>query len=282
VLACICSDGSVLSPSLIFKGADGAVQLSWTDATDAGNHSFFVTPSPSGWGNNYIGLAWLKEVFERETRRCASTGYRLLLLDGHGSHVTMDFINYCNDNKILLAVFPPHATHRLQHLDVGMFKPLSSAYSTELARYLQASQGLLDISKGGFFPLFWRAWNSTFKPLATKRSFEATGIHPPNPEVILRRFRKEASDSDESSTSVLSEEGWLKLKSIVRRTVKDQSDKDVKKLQRSLHHIAAQNSILRKEVRDLGDSLAIKKRRDNKSYILQLESNQGYHGGAVF
>jgi hypothetical protein len=32
VLACICSDGSVLSPSLIFKGANGAVQSSWTDA----------------------------------------------------------------------------------------------------------------------------------------------------------------------------------------------------------------------------------------------------------
>jgi hypothetical protein len=63
--------------------------------------------------------------------------------------------------------------------------------------------------------------------------------------------------------------------------VKDQSDKDVKKLQRSLHHIAAQNSILREEVRGLRQSLAIKKRRDNKSYTLQLDENQEYHGGAI-
>jgi hypothetical protein len=180
----------------------------------------------------------------------------------------MDFINYCNDNKILLAVFPPHATHTLQPLDVGIFKPLSNAYSTELARYLQDSQGLLNISKGDFFPLFWRAWSNTFKPLLIRKSFKSTGIHPPNPEVILKKFAKEASDSDESSTSVLSGDDWLKLKSIVRRTVKDQSDKDVKKLQRSLHYIAAQNSILREEVRGLRDSLAIKKRRDNKSYTL--------------
>ena len=281
VVACICSDGSALSPSLIFQGANEAVQSSWVDAIKAGTHSVFVTSSPSGWSNNDIGLAWLKEVFERETRRYASTGYRLLLLDGHGSHVTMDFINYCNDNKILLAVFPPHATHTLQPLDVGMFKPLSNAYSTELARYLQDSQGLLNLSKGDFFPLFWRAWSNTFKPPLIRKSFKSTGIHPPNPEVILKKFAKEASDSDESSTSVLSGDNWLKFKSIVRRTVKDQSDKDVKKLQRSLHHIAAQNTLLRGEIRGLRNSLAFKKRRDNKSYTLQLESNQGYHGGAV-
>jgi hypothetical protein len=109
------------------------------EAIDSDKHSVFVTLSPSGWKNNDMGLAWLKEVFERETRRKARSGYRLLLLDGHGSHLTMDFINYCNDNKILLAVFPPHSTHTLQPLDVGLFKPLSTAYSIELSSYLHDS-----------------------------------------------------------------------------------------------------------------------------------------------
>jgi hypothetical protein len=113
VVACICSDGNVLSPSLIFKAANGAIQTSWVNAVQAGNHLVFTTSSPSGWSNNDIGLHWLKEVFERETRRYASTRYRLLLLDGHGSHVTMKFIEYCYNHKILLAVYPPHATHTL-------------------------------------------------------------------------------------------------------------------------------------------------------------------------
>jgi hypothetical protein len=96
-------------------------------------------------------------VFEREIRWKARSGYRLLLLDGHGSHVTMDFIDYCNDNKILLAIFPPHATHTVQPLDVGMFKPLSTAYSTELSSYLHISQGLSPVKKGDFFRFFWSA-----------------------------------------------------------------------------------------------------------------------------
>jgi hypothetical protein len=239
VLACVCADGTALSPSLIFQSAAGALQSSWVDAIDSEKHSVFISSSPSGWTNNDIGLAWLKEVFERETRRQARSGYRLLLLDGHGSHETMDFINYCNDNKILLALFPSHATHTLQPLDVGMFKPLSEAYSTELSNYLQRSQGILPMTKGDFFPLFWRAWGAAFKPQTIRRSFEATGIHPPNADVILKKYRKEASSSDESSDSCLSGDDWLKLESIIRRTVKDQSSKDVKKLRRSLHHISA-------------------------------------------
>ena len=279
VIACICSDGKALSPTLIFQGANGAVQSSWVEAVQAGEHSVFTTSSPSGWSNNDIGLAWLKQVFERETRRHASTGYRLLLLDGHGSHVTMDFIEYCNDNKILLFVFPPHATHTLQPLDVVMFKPLATAYSTQLMGYLQDSQGLLNLTKGDFFPLFWRAWGSVFKPPLIKRSFEATGIYPANPDVVLKKFAKEASDSD-SSQSVLSGEDWLKLKSIVRREVKDQGSKDVKKLQRSLCHIAAQNSILHEEIRGLRQSLATKERRPKQSFTLQLDEDEVYHGGA--
>jgi transposase-like protein len=60
VMVCICSDRNALSPSLIFQGANGAVQSSWVDAIQAGEHSVFITLSPSGWSNNNIGLAWLK------------------------------------------------------------------------------------------------------------------------------------------------------------------------------------------------------------------------------
>jgi hypothetical protein len=109
---------------------------------------------PTGWTTNDIELAWLKEVFNRETRQQARTRYQLLLLDSHRSHITIDFINFCNNNKILLAIFPPHATHTLQPLDVSLFKPLSDAYSIKLANYLQDSQGLLPIQKRDFFPLF--------------------------------------------------------------------------------------------------------------------------------
>jgi hypothetical protein len=54
------------------------------------------------------------------------------------------------------------------------------------------------LTKGDFFLLFWRAWGSVFKPPLIKRSFEATGIYLANPDVVLKKFAKEASDSESS------------------------------------------------------------------------------------
>jgi hypothetical protein len=151
-------------------------------------HSVYVTPSPSGWTNNDIGLAWLEQVFDRHTKEEARQSYRLLILDGHGSHVTMDFIEYCDQHKILLAIFPPHSTHTLQPLDVCIFKPLSQAYSNELSAFLERSQGLSPTTKGDSFPLFWKAWVSSFKENTITNFFKATGISPHEPDVILKRL----------------------------------------------------------------------------------------------
>jgi hypothetical protein len=95
-----------------------------------------VSSLPTGWTNNELGLAWLKQVFDRFSKAKARRKYRLLILNGHGSYVTIDFINYCDYNKILLAVLPPYSTYTLQPLNVVMFKPLSTAYSKELTTHL--------------------------------------------------------------------------------------------------------------------------------------------------
>jgi hypothetical protein len=128
-----------LPPSLIYQSAASAIRSRWVEDIEASEHSVHVTSSPSGWTNNDIGLAWLEQVFDRYTKEKARQSYRLLILDGYGSHVTMDFIEYCDQQKILLAIFPPHSTHTLQPLDICMFKPLSQAYSNELSAFLQRS-----------------------------------------------------------------------------------------------------------------------------------------------
>ncbi|KAF2822599.1 hypothetical protein CC86DRAFT_266269, partial [Ophiobolus disseminans] len=86
------------------------------------------------------------------------------------------------------------STHTLQPLDVVMFKPLSSAYSTALTNHLQQSQGLVPIKKGDFFPLFWAAWQSSFTPGLTLKAFESTGIWPMDGETIPKRFTDNTSE----------------------------------------------------------------------------------------
>jgi hypothetical protein len=181
LLACICADGSYLEPALIYRSKSGSIQDFWLQALDPETHQVRIFPSPSGWTNNEIGLAWLKQVFDRNTKAKARSSYRLLIVDGHGSHLTMDFIEYCDQNKILLAVYPPHSTYTLQPLDVVTFKPLATAYSNEVAAFMERSQDLTSMSKRGFFPLFYRAWQATFKETTILKAFEATGLSPFNP-----------------------------------------------------------------------------------------------------
>jgi hypothetical protein len=161
LLVCICADGSALDPVIIYQSASGLLQYSWLQAFNPDNHRTFFSASSSGWTNNNIGLAWLKHMFDCSKKAKAQSSYQLLFLNGHGSHLTMNFIEYCNQNWILLMVYPPHSNHTLQPLDVAMFKPLSSAYSGQVVAFMERCQGLPSMSKREFYPMFVTAWEAS-------------------------------------------------------------------------------------------------------------------------
>ncbi|PCH44075.1 hypothetical protein WOLCODRAFT_76472, partial [Wolfiporia cocos MD-104 SS10] len=48
----------------------------------------------------------------------------LLMYDGHGSHTTKYMVELAMANNIHLFCLPPHMTHKLQPLNVGIFGPL--------------------------------------------------------------------------------------------------------------------------------------------------------------
>jgi hypothetical protein len=76
---------------------------------DKVEHSAFTAVSPSGWTNNDAALSWLEQIFDSFTKRKYWRTYRILILHGHGSHLTMRFISFCNHDKIMIAVYPPHS-----------------------------------------------------------------------------------------------------------------------------------------------------------------------------
>jgi hypothetical protein len=244
----------------------------------------FIASSLSGWTNDNIGLAWLERVFDRCTKQKARHGrdWRLLILDGHGSHITKDFNDYCDSRRILLAVFPPHSTHTLQPLDVVCFKPLSTSYSNELSTHLQQSQGLIAVAKEDFFPLFWRAWVSSFKTETILSSFQATGIWPMDAEVILKRFWSREQGEGEGGPSALAESDWRQMERLLRSAVTDTATKASQLLSQTLHHLQVQNELLHYENDGLREALTIKRRCKKRSKQLNLQQRKEYHAGAVF
>ena len=52
----------------------------------------------------------------------------LLIYDGHQSHKTIELREAALEYGIELYCLPPHTSHRLQPLDVGVFGPLQRAW----------------------------------------------------------------------------------------------------------------------------------------------------------
>jgi hypothetical protein len=69
-----------------------------------------------------------------------------------------------------------------------MFLPLLAKYSQKLEAHLHLTQGLVPLTKGDFFPLFWDAYNASFIPENILKSFDVTGISPPDASKVLNRF----------------------------------------------------------------------------------------------
>src|SRR5947207_3370314 len=77
---------------------------------------------------------YVEKCFDVATRDKANGQYRLLLCDGHDSHISAQFVRYCLDHKIVLFLLPPYSLHILQPLDVGVFGPLKTAMATQLSK----------------------------------------------------------------------------------------------------------------------------------------------------
>ena len=127
-LACVSAIGRRIPATLLYKGVSYDLRDTWVEDLQE-QDDFFFGASSNGWTNNTFGLQWLTEVFEPATKPASPRAKRLLIVDGHSSHINIAFINKCDSLRILLLVLPPHSTHRLQPLDVVLFGILSQVYS---------------------------------------------------------------------------------------------------------------------------------------------------------
>jgi hypothetical protein len=76
----------------------------------------------------------MKDIFEPETRRRQQGAWRILLLDGFESHLSMEVLEFAEQYKILLYYLPSYTTYLTQPLDVGLFGPIARAYKKEVMR----------------------------------------------------------------------------------------------------------------------------------------------------
>jgi hypothetical protein len=184
IIECITAAGDTLPPAIIFKGEN--VQTSWLPNNYP---SWLYICSKKGWTNNFIGLRWLEEVYLPATSPPRGKN-RLLIVDGHGSHETAEFMLKCLQNNVYLFFLPPHSSHELQPLDVACFAPLKARYRVELGR-LASIDDSAPVKKRNFIEIYAKARQEALISRNIRAGFRAAGIVPFAPEVVLNRLQIE-------------------------------------------------------------------------------------------
>jgi hypothetical protein len=180
IIECTNASGWVLPPCVIFKGK--VFQESWFKGLP-NNWRFEL--SPNGWTSDEIGIRWLQKLFIPSTLRTKGR-YRLLILDGHGSHLTPKFDEICEQNSIIPICMPPHSSHLLQPLDIGCFAVLKRAYSKVVGKQMECGKN--HIGKDDFLPAYLEARSEAFKSETIKNSFGAAGLVPFAPKRVISKL----------------------------------------------------------------------------------------------
>lgn len=176
IAECISATGRALTPLVIFKGL--SVQNQWFPSEVDFLADWAFEASEKGWTSDAIALKWLQEIFIPQTKP-KKPSKRLLIVDGHGSHCTDDFLYECYKNDIYLLFLPPHTSHVLQPLDISIFSPIKAYYRQALAKYLD----LEDSTPYGKM-VFLRCYHEARKLGLTERNIRAgwlgSGLWPVN------------------------------------------------------------------------------------------------------
>jgi hypothetical protein len=116
----------------------------------------------------------------------------LLLLDGHATHHHGPNLDLCRDNMIDVCFLPPHTSHILQPLDVGIFNSYKAAYrrdsrdpalhdfnTTYVSEATRLRLRMLGRSLAAqMLALSIRAIHAALNIRAIRQSFFHTGIYP--------------------------------------------------------------------------------------------------------
>lgn len=271
--------GRVIPPFIIFAGK--VLISTWFNDLP---RDWIVEVSSTGWTNNKLALAWLKH-FDAHTKAYTVGAYRLLIIDGHESHCSVEFQDYCKENNIIALCMPPHSSHLLQPLDVVCYSLLKRLYGDEISAL--ARSRVYYITKETFLTAFKAAFKKAFTQENVCAGFRGAGLVPYNPEAVLSkldvRLRTPTPPAPgtvewEAKTPRNASEIEAQSTLIRNRMQKHQGspasslDEQVRQLTKGAQQIAHEMVLMREETARLRDAIeAATKRKSRKRQYVRAE-----------
>jgi hypothetical protein len=214
----------------------------------------------------------------------------MLVLDGHGSHLTAEFDRTCTENHIIPICMPPHSSHLLQPLDVSCFAVLKRQYRQLIEQRMRL--GFNHIDKIDFLTTFPKARTTAYKTETIQNGFTATGLVPFNPDQVyqqltiqLRTPTPPPSRSSNSQSSCLqtpqNPRQFKRQLSTIKKRISQRTesplgsvDKVIDRMSKAYKITTNSLLLLRKEVHDLRATHKKEKQKQRRSKK-QISHTQG-------
>ena len=136
------------------------------------------TRSDSGSVESAQFVEWFAQLLVPATSHLA--GGKLLIFDGHNSHLSTKVVDIAVQNNIELLCLPAHTSSILQPLDVGVFKGVKGAWRKCL-RVCYEQTRYCNVDKRAFPSLLKQVIESgAFSRANAVSAFETCGIYPLN------------------------------------------------------------------------------------------------------
>lgn len=91
-------------------------------------------------------------MFNPQTKEIANGKPRILISDSFATYETLEVLEFCFANNIILYRLPSYTSHKLQPCDISVFRPLKTAYRDQVERLNRS--GVDTISKEHFTYLY--------------------------------------------------------------------------------------------------------------------------------
>jgi transposase len=177
-VCCISAAGVYVPPLFIFPRVK--MKASLMNGSPVGSIGL---SNKSGWINNELFTRWF-DLFLSAVQPQARSQPVLLIMDGHTSHTrNLELIDKARENNVIILILPSHCTHRLQPLDISLFKSLNWYYDEETRTWLREHGGRA-VAEEDIASIFNKAYGKAGTIKNAESGFRKAGIHPYNQNVF--------------------------------------------------------------------------------------------------
>ena len=128
-----------------------------------------------------LGVRWVRGCLEPCVPDLSPENTVVLIMDGHGSHFTLELLTYCRQVGIVIVLRPQHTTHILQGEDLVHFAVFKPAYHntkmTALGKKI-FKKGAYRLTAADLLKVAKKAWEDAFSPDNCLKAWRVIGVSP--------------------------------------------------------------------------------------------------------